>query len=168
MKPDRRHCLKAFLCTLTTVACMAVILFGAGLFARPAMAGPVAASGNHYVGQGLDVTAVSSLNTALGGVHGSIQVVVSINGSPVPVRGVIVAQSYHMFGQSIYTRLSQLGKNGNTWTFALFADHLNRNEPFVVSLFPHVLRWNPNGPPNNAFATLQFRWPTDLLEYMGS
>ncbi|MDA8333718.1 MAG: copper amine oxidase N-terminal domain-containing protein [Peptococcaceae bacterium] len=117
--------------------------------------GTFTADGDHYTGNGLDVTADASL--ADGGVNGTIEVTVTVN-APAGVSNVSVGQSYEEYGQTITANLSEISQSGNTWTFALFADQLNKNQPFQVQI--------SSG--QTAGATIIFNWPANLLQYMAS
>ena len=129
-------------------------------FAGPAKT--YVASGDHLSGQGLDVTAVASLDPQYG-VNGTIDVAVTV-ACPTGVTDVAVFQSYQAWGSTVGTNLSEIAHSGNTWSFALFADNLSGQEPFQVALYQGAL----SGSGKPALATIFFKWPASLVKDMAS
>ncbi len=124
--------------------------------------GTLTASGQHFAGDGLNVTAVASLDPNYG-VNGTIDVQVTVL-CPKGVTDVSVFQSYEAFGSTVGAHLSEVAHSGDTWTFALFADNLSGQEPFQVALYQGAL----SGSGKPALATMVFRWPASLVKDMAS
>ncbi len=124
--------------------------------------GTLTASGQQFKGDGLDVTAEASLDPNYG-VNGTIDVKVTVL-CPTGVTDVSVFQSYQYYGSTVGAHLSELSHDGNTWTFALFADNLSGQEPFQVALYQGAL----SGSGKPALATIVFKWPASLIKDMAS
>lgn len=118
------------------------------------------ASKDHFVGDGLDVTAVARLDPNYG-VNGTIDVVVTVR-CPAGVSDVSTSQSYEAYGSTVQASLSEVAHSGDTWTFALFADNLSGSHPFQVGLFRHALSGSGRPP----FAVIVFPWPPSLVKHM--
>ncbi len=76
-------------------------------------AGTYTASGDHFVGDGLDVTAVASLDPNYG-VNGTIDIEVTVR-CPGGITDVSAFQSYEAFGSTVGAHLSELAHSGSTW-----------------------------------------------------
>ena len=121
-----------------------------------------AASGDHFSGSGLDVTAVASLDPQYG-VNGTIDVTVTV-ACPSGVTDVAAFQSYVAWGSTVGANLSEIAHSGDTWEFALFADNLSGSHPFEVALYQGAL----SGSGRPSFANIVFNWPKSLVKHMAS
>lgn len=130
--------------------------------ASKSSSGTFTASGGHFVGDGLDVTAVASLDPNYG-VNGTIDILVTVS-CPAEIRDVGAGQSYEAFGSTVGAHLSEVAHNGNTWTLALFADNLSGSHPFEVALYRNALSGSGQPP----FATIVFNWPKSLVKHMAN
>lgn len=126
------------------------------------VSGTLTASGDHFVGDGLDVTSVASLDPRYG-VNGTIDVIVTVS-CPTQVSDVSVEQSYEAWGSTVGASLSELSRSGNTWTFALFADDLSGSHPYQVGLYKGAL----SGSGQQPFAVIVFSWPASIVQHMAS
>ncbi len=161
----------AVLGLLSLTACSSGQGGSSGQAARPAAACPSLASttsatytaqGDHFALDGVDVTAVASLDANYG-VNGTIDVEVTV-ACPTAVSDVSVFQSYEAFGSTVGAHLSEIAHSGNTWSFALFADNLSGQQPFEVALYQGAL----SGSGQPALATIVFKWPAALVRHMAS
>ncbi len=122
--------------------------------------GTYTASGDHFVGAGLDVTAVTSLDPNYG-VNGTIDILVTVN-CPAGITDVGTWQSYQAWGSTVGAHLTEVAHSGDTWEFALFADDLSGSHPFDVGLYQHVLSGSGQPP----LAVIVFKWPANLVKHM--
>jgi len=124
--------------------------------------GTYTASGDQFVGDGLDVTAVASLDPNYG-VNGTVDVEVTVS-CPRDITDISTFQSYEAFGSTVGAHLSEIAHQGDTWTFALYADNLSGSQPFQVALYRGAL----SGSGQPALATIVFRWPRSLVRHLAS
>ena len=128
----------------------------------PSSTAALTASGQQFIGDGLNVTAVASLDPNYG-VNGTIEVKVTVL-CPTGITDVSVFQSYEYYGSTVGAHLNEVAHSGNTWTFALFADDLSGLQPFQVALYQGAL----SGSGKPALATIFFKWPASLVKDMAS
>lgn len=128
----------------------------------PSSTAALTASGQQFIGDGLNVTAVASLDPNYG-VNGTIDVKVTVL-CPAGITDVSVFQSYEYYGSTVGAHLNEVAHSGNTWTFALFADDLSGLQPFQVALYQGAL----SGSGKPALATIFFKWPASLVKDMAS
>ncbi len=122
--------------------------------------GTLTASGDHYVGYGLDVTAAASLDPNYG-VNGTIDLLVTVS-CPTGVTDVGAWQSYEAWGSTVGANLQEVARQGDTWSFALFADDLSGSHPFDIGIYRQGL----SGSGKPAYATIVFKWPASLVQHM--
>ncbi len=125
-------------------------------------AGTHTASGDRFVGDGLDVTAVASLDPNYG-VNGTVDVEVTVS-CPRDITDVSTFQSYEAFGSTVGAHLSEIAHQGDTWTFALYADNLSGSQPFQVALYRGALSGSGEPP----LTTIVFPWPRSLVRHLAS